>query len=279
MFNTDFYFGTLRNYVAVFGTLFAEINVTRTAANSSANSASALIRVPITYASKEKMLARVQEDPDIDRKTATLPLPMMSFDVTSFAYDGRRKLESASFRSVLDPSDPNSLFTQFTPVPYDIGFDLYVYAKNELDGNKIVEQILPYFTPDYTVSVVIIPQMGFTSKLPVILTSVAHEDDSTGKLDVHQPILWTLSFVMKAYFFGPVKESKVIKFVDTNYWASGDSADPTSNAELAFSVTVSPGLDANGNPTSNAAAAVNASTVFVNSDFGYVTTVNANPIS
>jgi hypothetical protein len=280
MFNETFYFSTLKNYVSLFGTLFSEINVQRTSASS--NSVTQFVRVPITYASKEKMLARVREDPDIDRPTATLPLPMMSFDVVSFQYDGGRKLESATRRTAIDTSDPNSLKYQFTPVPWNIGFELYVYAKNEIDGNKIIEQIIPYFTPDYTSSVVLVPELGFTTKIPIVLASMSHEDSSTGPLPDHQAITWTLGFVLKGYFLGPVKTGKIVKFIESRYYAEGygqTEVQAEANSELAFSVTVQPGQMANGAPTSNASLSVDSNTILVNSDFGYVVTVNSSSVA
>ena len=186
MFGSNYYFSTIRKYVTLFGTLFDDINITRT---NSAGKTTQIIKVPITYGPKDKMLARVTEDPNIDRQTA-IQLPVMSFEMTDFSYDGSRKLESVGRSVVQNPNNNGQLYYQYNPVPYDIGFTLYVYVKNAEDGSKIVEQILPYFTPDWTVKAELIPQMNQYVNIPVILDKVSIEDVYEGNFKDRRALVW-----------------------------------------------------------------------------------------
>lgn len=271
MFNQLFYFQTIRKYVTLFGTLFNEISITKE--NSTTGRLEQLIRVPITYAPKEKMLARLQMDPNIDRPSATVTLPYMSFEMTSVSYDNDRKLRTTGRISAKDSSNPNKLKYQYNPVPYNFGFRLYVYVKNAEDGTKIVEQILPYFTPDFTVSVNLIPEMDVTMEVPVIMNSIYQEDTYEGDFRERRAIIWTLDFTLKGYIYGPIKKSAIIKYANTVFYVPG----ATTNIEDAPGETpyhhytiITPGLTANGQPTSNAAASISPLEIEVDDDFGYV---------
>jgi hypothetical protein len=274
MFGSNYYFSTIRKYVTLFGTLFDDINITRT---NSAGKTTQIIKVPITYGPKDKMLARVTEDPNIDRQTA-IQLPVMSFEMTDFSYDGSRKLESVGRSVVQNPNNNGQLYYQYNPVPYDIGFSLYVYVKNAEDGSKIVEQILPYFTPDWTVKAELIPQMNQYVNIPVILDKVSIEDVYEGNFKDRRALVWVLNFTLKGYIYGPVKNSTVIKFANTEFYipnvADGQLSTAVGNTPHA-SVLVQnvPGLTANGQPTSNSAQSIPVSSITANSNYGFVTTI------
>lgn len=269
MFKQTFYFQTTRKYVALFGTLFNEIYITRTQPDGKQQ---ALIRVPITYAPKEKMLARVLGDPSITRETATPTLPMMSFEMTNMAYDASRKLRSTG-RSVVKSDDASKLSYQYNPVPYNYGFRLYVYVKNAEDGTKIIEQILPYFTPDFTVSANIIPEMETKMDIPVIMNSINQEDTYTEGFKERQAIIWTLDFVLKGYIYGPVKKSAIIKFANTVMYVPS-SVDNINNApgntQFYQYTVVQPGLTANGEPTTNANESIDPHLIESDDDWGFV---------
>lgn len=270
MFNQQFYFQTIRKYVTLFGTLFNEIYITRV---SSSGHLESLIRVPITYAPKEKMLARVLGDPDIDRPTGTVPLPLMSFEMTSLAYDPDRKLRTTGRIAKKIDGDSNKFSYQYNPVPYNFGFRLYVYVKNAEDGTKIVEQILPYFTPDFTVSVNIIPEMSVTMDIPVIMNHISQEDSYDGQFAERRAIVWTLDFNLKGYLYGPVKRSAIIKFANTAFYVprSNTAIDNAPGTVPFESYTViTPGLTANGEPTSNGDLSISPLLINVDDDFGYV---------
>ena len=270
MFNQVFYFQTIRKYVTLFGTLFNEISITR---NDKAGNLKALIKVPITYAPKEKMLARLQQDPEIDRPSATITLPYMSFEMTDIAYDSNRKLITTNRIAVKNPDSPNNFKYQYNPVPYNLGFRLYVYVKNAEDGTKIIEQILPYFTPDFTASVHLIPEMNVTMEIPVIMNNISQEDSYEGDFKERRAIIWTLDFVVKGYIYGPVKKSAIIKFANTAYFVPSNF----TNIEEAKGVTpfnnytiITPGLTADGKPTSNGQLSISPLLINVDDDFGYV---------
>ena len=273
MFGQQFYFQTIRKYVALFGTLFDDIIIERT--NTSGN-LTAVIKVPITYAPKEKMLARSQQDPNIDRPTATMTMPFMSFEMTDVRYDSDRKLKTIQRTANKINNSPSSLNYQYMPVPYNFGFRLYILVKNAEDGTKIVEQILPYFTPDFTVTVELIPDMHELKDIPVVLNSVSQEDTYEGNFQERQALIWTLDFTIKGYLYGPVQATPIIKYAFVNYYAP-----EVPDGELATAVGVTsaisetldqPGFTANGQPTSNAAASIPVSQIQVTDDYGFVIT-------
>lgn len=271
MFKQTFYFSTIRKYVTLFGTLFNDIYVVRTNKDGDITE---YIRVPITYGPKDKMLARLQSDPNIDRPTATLPLPMMAFEMTDISYDPDRKLNTLNRFAISKPNDPNAVKYQYAPVAYNIGFRLYIYVKNAEDGTKIVEQILPYFTPDWTTTVKLIPEMDVKLDIPVILNTVSQDDVYDGDFTTRRSIVWTLDFTMKGYLFGPVKTGKVIKFTNTVFYVpSGNTQAAVGNTDPVVYVTVQPGLTANGEPTSNASLSIPVSEITADDDFGYVTEI------
>lgn len=272
MFSTNpFYFSTIRKYIILFGTLFNNIYITRT---NKDGKTTLVERVPITYGPKEKMLTRVTQDPNIDRQTATYPLPMMAFEMTSFDYDGSRKLQTVNRMAVVDPDNKTNNKYQYVPVPYNIGFRLTILVKNAEDGNKVVEQILPYFTPDWTTSVHLIPEMNVTMDIPVILNRVDIEDVYEGDFKQRRTLMWTLDFTLKGYLYGPVKSKKIIKFANTEFFVvSGDNVVADNTIPVAAFIQIQPGLTANGQPTSNAALSIPVADIVATDDFGYVTTI------
>ena len=273
MFNQKFYFQTIRKYVALFGTLFNSIHVQRT---DKSGNVTAYIKVPITYAPKEKMLARVQQDPAIDRPTATIPLPMMSFEMTYVRYDGDRKLKTIQRTANKLNNVPGNLNYQYMPVPYNFGFRLYILVKNAEDGTKIVEQILPYFTPDFTVTVELIPDMNELKDIPIVLNDINQEDQYEGNFTERRSLIWTLDFTLKGYLYGPIKATPVIKYAIVNYYTpsvpDGQLPDAVGVANAVSQTIDQPGLTANGQPTSNASLSIPVSQIQVTDDFGFVIT-------
>jgi hypothetical protein len=273
MFGQTFYFQTIRKYVTLIGTLFDDISVVRTDAN---NEITALIKVPITYAPKDKMLARLQQDPNIDRPTATVTMPVMSFEMTTLRYDGSRKLHTVG-RVAHGNTTAGSLKYQYNPVPYNIDFQLHIMVKNAEDGTKIVEQILPYFTPDFTVSVHLIPEMGVTMEIPVIMTGISQQDTYDGSFTERQTLTWTLDFTVKGYLYGPVKKSAIIKYANTVFYTpsveDGMLSTAVGNTPATAWIQSQPGLLANGSPTSNAAASIPVSSIMATDDYGFVNTI------
>jgi hypothetical protein len=248
MFSTPFYFSLIRKYVILTGTLFNNIRITRTDKEGHVTS---LLKVPISYAPKDKMLARVIQDPAVDRPTATIPLPAISFEMGRMMYDGTRKLNTIHRIAVKD-IDNNKLKYQYNPVPYNIEFKVYIYAKNAEDGTKIIEQILPYFTPDWTTTVNLIPEMNVTMDIPITLNNISYSDTYDGDFKERRAIIWTLDLVLKGYLYGPVRKSGIIKFINLNFYTpsveDGSLSTAVGETPIAEKVTIQPGLIANGAP-------------------------------
>lgn len=268
MFST-FYHGSLKKYVTLFGTLFNDLYINRV--NSTSGTINT-IKVPLMYAPMEKTLARLETDPRLQQSIATV-LPRMSFELTTMSYAPSRKLASVTRRAAVG-SDPRQMKYQYNPVPYDISFSLYIMVKNQEDGTQLLEQILPYFTPELTTTINIIPELDIKLDVPLVLLNVTPQDTYEGSFEERRVITWTLDFIMKGYFYGPVRESNVITLAETNFFettgfdfiedAVGQIADPKDT------VTVQPGLDANGNPTSNSSTSIPRDQITANSNYGYI---------
>jgi hypothetical protein len=269
---TPFYFSLIRKYIILFGTLFNNIHISRTDVSGNITM---IERVPITYGPKDKMLARVVQDPNIDRPTATYPLPMMAFEMTGFDYDGSRKLQTINRIAVVNPDNKAQNKYQYNPVPYNIGFRLSILVKNAEDGNKIVEQILPYFTPDWTTTVHLIPEMNVTMDIPVVLNRVELDDVYDGDFKTRRSLVWNLDFTLKGYIYGPVKTTNIIKFTNTEFFVATGSniQDAVGNTTPIAYVQIQPGLMANGHPTSNASLSIPVANIVATDTFGYVTTI------
>jgi hypothetical protein len=196
-----FYNRALRKYVIGFGNLFNDITLVRY--NPDYSEAQRMI-VPIVYAPKEDYVTRLETDPNLDKKTQ-ITLPRMSFELLGFNYDASRK-QNTNVRQFAQTS--TGLVSQYNPVPYNFDFNLYLYVRNIEDGTQIIEHILSYFTPDYTMKLNMIPEMGIVKEIPVILNSTAQDIDYEGNFERDtRVIIWTLAFTVKGYIFGKVSDS------------------------------------------------------------------------
>ena len=224
MFGTYFYHQTSRKMVVGFGTLFNSLEVQRT---NSSDEVTEVIKIPLSYGPKDKMLTRISGDPNLNPKVA-LTVPRMGFELLSMTYDGTRKLNTMG-RTVKGGSTAQTLKKQFNPVPYNWEFSLYIFVKNAEDGTQILEQIPPFFTPDFTFSMTLISSMSIKHDIPLILNSVTSEDTYEGDFATRRSIIWTLSFTMKGYLYpNIVDNSAVIKdvTVDTHIMSEKQPADP-----------------------------------------------------
>lgn len=267
--NPVWYHQLIRKYIVVFGRIFSDIQIERTIAGDRTQ----ILTVPLTYAAKEKMLTRVETDPNIDRQTAII-LPVMSFEINGIRYDGGRKLPTVNRISTAIAND-NKLNFMYNPVPYNIDMRLHVYVKNNEDGTKIIEQILPFFTPDWTIAMNLIPEMDITQDIPVVMNNVSFEDTYDGDFKERRAIIWTLDFTIKGYFYGPVRTSGIIKFVNTNIHiaTTNTSAQSVGVTKASARVTIQPGLLANGSPTSNSSLTIPYSEINIEDDYGFVTII------
>lgn len=212
MLGAHFYHRTIRKCVVAFGTLFNNITVVRYTKDGTTSKER--FRVPLNYAPKEKFIYKILQDPDLI-KSVMVSVPRMSFEITGFEYDSSRKLQSTLSNFATASSD-TKIKQQYLPVPYNINFSLSVYVRNHEDGTQIIEQILPFFTPDFTMTVNFDDEMGRKYDFPVILNDVNQQIDYEGDSLSTRLITWTLDFTAKVNIFGPVKTPNVILGVAKN---------------------------------------------------------------
>jgi hypothetical protein len=264
MFGHQFYHQSIRKYVIMFGNLFNDISVSRLDANGNTLQR---IAVPIAYGPKQKYLSRITQDPNLDREKAIV-LPRIGFEMTSISYAGERKLSSTQRNVRVTTTDGKKLNTQYTPVPYDINFQLSIFSKNADDGAQILEQILPFFTPEWTTTINVIPSMGIKMDIPTVLQNVSMEDTYEGDFETRRAIVHNLDFMVKGYIYGPVSNTGTI---NRSIVLLHDGLD--NNTRTAV-VTMQPGLLANGSPTTNVNATVSKDSIFANNDYGFASTLN-----
>ena len=251
-----FYNGTTRRYIALFGSLFNKMSITRE--DNAGNEIQRMI-VPISYGPFQKFLAKIVQDPDLGRKQS-ISLPRMAFEITSMSYDGTRKTGSRTMIS----TETNS-GSVYTPAPYNIEFSLYIMTKYAEDGTKIIEQIIPFFKPEYTYSAYVIDDLP-AMDIPLVLGSVSVDDMYEADFEERRSIMWTLTFTMKAWYFGPVREKKQIKFVDVRAYTQ-------MQAGSGSRITTQPGLTVNNQPTNNIADTIPYQQIEVDDDWGVITII------
>jgi hypothetical protein len=248
MLGTWFYHKRVRTAVSVFGSLFNNIYVLR---ENSSGEIFSQVKVPLSYAPKSNFIQRLAEmvnGEEAERRVA-VKLPRMSFEITSMSYDAQRQLPKVNnFVKTLDTTVLQRR-KFYTAVPYDIDFQLNIYAKSQDDALQIVEQILPYFNPQYSVTVK--PFSDYTDILedvPIVLNGVSFQDDYEGPLEQRRTIIYTLDFRMKVSFYGPQQDRAIIRQVNNNIFNLGagllDSDVLLNNIEITPTPTgVSPDSD------------------------------------
>ena len=268
-----FYYQTIRKNVIAFGDIFKDIMLLKYNANNRVEIDRRI--VPLVYMPKENYISRLNntQDEDLPNKVEIV-LPTMSFEITKIAYDPTRKLQS-SLQNFNTISGTNSqIATQYVGVPYNINFSLYIYIRNIDDGLQIIEQILPFFTPDWTTTVDLIPEINEIKDIPIIMNTVHYEDNYDSAFDKRRAIVWTLDLTLKGFLYGPVKSNKIIKFVDVTFYIppvpDGQLQNAVGNTKPSERVTVQPGLDANGNPTSNISITIPYNQIQATDNFGYI---------
>lgn len=249
MFGTYFYHEKIRKQVSLFGRLFNNIYVLRK--NSSGGILNQL-KVPLAYAPRKKFLERINQQPvlETDEKTS-IKLPRMSFEITSFAYDYARQLtKTSNFKTVGTTVNDRQKF--YSPVPYMITFDLNVYAKSQDDALQIVEQILPTFNPQYTLTIKPFPEYpDFKEDIPIIIQGVTFSDDFEASMEQRRTIIYTLTFEVKTTFYGPITEGKIVRKSIANVFQQNEGASQDSDIQLE-TITVTPNpLTAIGMPDSD----------------------------
>ena len=233
MLGQQFYHETIRKVIVSFGTMFNDIHLVR---KDNDGNISQTMKVPLAYGPREKFLVRLREDVDLTKQVA-ISLPRIGFEIKNLSYDPARKLNRVQKFKTVKGSEAKQLDTQYMPVPYNLELELYVMAKQSDDALQIVEQILPYFQPDYTIT---ISDLGGGTKrdVPVVLNSINYEDNYEGEFEQRRALIYTLSFNAKFYLFGPVSSAKVIKTVQVDQYT--DMPDKSPKREQRYTVTPKP---------------------------------------
>jgi len=210
--NAQFYHRTIRKMVVVFGTMFNDLEIVRYTQSGLPREKQ---KVPLSYGPKERYLTQITSDPNLIKSINTV-VPRMSFNLDSLEYDANRKQVSTlqNFAAATN----TGVSTQFLPVPYNFEFSLSIYVRNTEDGTQILEQILPFFTPDFNVVVDFIPAMNQKYNVPIILNSVASTVEYEGGMSdgTTRLIIWDLTFTAKSFIWPPVKSGKIINAANTN---------------------------------------------------------------
>ncbi len=235
MIGQYFYNQSTRNVVVAFGTLFNNIQLTK---KDGSGNVIQTMKVPLAYGPKQKWLARLTEDPNLSKKVA-VTLPRIGFEIAGISYDATRKQNKIiKVKKVADGTDKEQVKSGFMPVPYNVEFELFIMSKSSDDALQIVEQILPYFQPEYTVTLRESPDLDIIRDVPIVLNSISYEDDYEGDFTSRRSIIYTLSFTAKYYLYGPVSSQNVIRTVQVDQYANMPVNAPTR--EQRYTVTPTP---------------------------------------
>ena len=264
MFGTHFYNEGLRKLTIAFGQLFNNIVIQNT---SSTGAVTRRIRVPLAYAPKEKFIVRLEQQANLqDDREVAVTLPRLGFEITGLQYDASRKINKMQ-KTIRVKSNEDGKVQNFNyaPVPYNISFSLYSFTATAENGLQIIEQILPYFQPEYTVTMNVVPELSIKRDIPIILNSVNYEDTYNGEFTQRRAVVYTLSFTAKTYLYGPMSKQGIIREVQSDL---GADTDPKLTREERIVITP--------NPT----------TADADDDFGFTTTISSfndskryNPVS
>jgi hypothetical protein len=236
-----YYHGSIRKSIVAFGRLFSDIYIDRKQGDSVDGTTIQRLQIPLSYAPKEKWLVRLDSQFDLENNTTAITLPRMSFEILGYTYDPSRKLNR--MQQIKVDQSATTKPTVYTPVPYNLDISLYVLTKTQEDGMQIIEQILPTFTPEYTLTINMVPEMGITMDVPVILNSVTVQDEYDGSFTDRRFVTHTLNFEMKINIYGPISGQGIITTVNANigqteegganriYVAEGDLTTATVTSE------------------------------------------------
>lgn len=240
MYETPFYHGIIRKTIVGFGSLFSNIKIERKEGGSVNGTTVQTLKVPIGYAPKEKWIVRIDSDPTLENHTYT-SLPRISFEITGYSYDSVRKTNR--MQQIKCGEGISSLNTLNSPVPYNLDISLYILTKTQEDALQIIEQILPTFTPEYTLSINAVPEMNVVQDIPIILNSISVQDDYDGDFTTRRFVTHTLTFTLKLNLFGNTSTNGIITTVNanindiitqqplSNYTVIGDPADGSITSE------------------------------------------------
>ena len=230
MFGNYFYNESMRRMTIGFGQIFNNIQIKR---KDDTGKVIQTIRVPLAYGPKEKFLVRLDQQSSLNNREFAITLPRMGFEISSISYDPTRKLTRIQkFKQVKSAADGKILDFNYTPVPYNISYNLYSFTASAEAGLQIIEQILPFFQPDFTVTINAIPTLNIKRDIPIILNSVNYEDTYSGDFTTRRAVIYTLNFTAKTYLFGPSTSQKVIKTVQTDQYSDTDRVNKARESRI-----------------------------------------------
>ena len=220
----------MRRMTIGFGQIFNNIQIKR---KNDAGKIIQTIRVPLAYGPKEKFLVRLDQQSSLNNREFAITLPRMGFEIANISYDPTRKLTRIQkFKQVKSAADGKVLDFNYTPVPYNISYNLYSFTASAEAGLQIIEQILPFFQPDFTVTINAIPSLNIKRDIPIILNSVNYEDTYSGDFTTRRAVIYTLNFTAKTYLFGPSTSQKVIKTVQTDQYSDTDRVNKARESRI-----------------------------------------------
>ncbi len=248
-----FYNEIFRKTIIAFGTLFNDISIKQD---------SSVVKVPLAYGPTQKFLARLEQAPNLSQKVA-ISLPRMSFEFTGLTYDPSRKVTTTQQITVKDPDNGTNIKKAYMPVPYNMQFELAIMCKLNDDALQIVEQILPYFQPQYNLTIKLVESIKEKRDVPIVLENVTMQDDYEGDFTSRRVLLYTLRFTAKTYLFGPVTSatSDIIKKASVRYLAGGSKS---TERDITYSVTPRATKDYTGDVVTNLAEDIDAVALTIN---------------
>ena len=230
MFGTYFYNESMRRMTIGFGQIFNNIQIKR---KNDTGKVIQTIRVPLAYGPKEKFLVRLDQQSSLNNREFAITLPRMGFEIAGISYDPTRKLTRIQkFKQVKSGKEGKVLDFNYTPVPYNISYNLFSFTASAEAGLQIIEQILPFFQPDYTVTINAIPDLNIKRDIPIILNSVNYEDTYSGDFTTRRAVIYTLNFTAKTYLFGPSTSQKVIKTVQSDQYSDTDTVNKARESRI-----------------------------------------------
>ena len=238
MLGTYFYHEIIRKTVIAFGTLFNDIYIRH---EDAAGNDISEMKVPVSYGPRQKFLARIQQQPELNKATQ-IDLPRMSFEISSINYDPSRK---SGITQTFKAKDGEKMKKVFMPVPYNLGFELNILTKLQDDGLQILEQILPFFQPGFTLSVDLVKSIGEERDIPMVLQSITQQDDYEGDFATRRALIYTLQFTAKTFMFGPIADTPegLIRKVQLDYYS--DTNQQTAKRVQRYSVAAKAKKDYN----------------------------------
>jgi hypothetical protein len=241
MLGNYFYHEIIRKTVIAFGTLFNDIHVRH---QDQAGNDISDIKVPVSYGPRQKFLARITQQAELNKATQ-ITLPRMSFEISNISYDASRKAGITQTFKAADSSDGGKMKKVFMPVPYNLSFELNILVKLQDDGLQILEQILPFFQPAFTISIDLVKSIGEKRDIPMILNSISQQDDYEGDFSTRRALIYTLSFTAKTFMFGHIAKTPegLIRKVQVDYYS--DTNTRTAKREQRYTVVPKPTKDYN----------------------------------